>query len=187
MTQTPTPPGLDPHAISQRRREPYPSLAWVMRKPARIIAFGFGSGLIRPASGTWGTLAAWLLWVAAEPFMTSFWGTGLFIALAFVYGCWACDQVGRELNVSDHLGMVWDEIVAFWLVLWLSPPGWWPGLVAFVLFRLFDIVKPPPIKYCDARIKGGVGVMADDILAAVYAIAIMLIATHFGVFGSWST
>jgi len=187
MTQIPTPPGTEPHSIEERQREPYPTLAWMMRKPARIIVFGFGSGLIRPASGTWGTLAAWLLWVAAEPFMPSFWAVGLFIALAFAYGCWACQQVCRELDVHDHLGMVWDEIVAFWLVLWLSPPGWWSGLAAFVLFRFFDIAKPPPIKYCDARVKGGFGVMFDDILAAAYAVAIMLIAAHFGVFGSWST
>lgn len=183
MTQIPTPPGTEPNSIRARQREPYPSLSWVVRTPARLIVFGFGTGLIRPASGTWGTLAAWLLWVAAKPFMPSFTAVGLFLAIAFAYGCWACLQVCRELNTHDHLGMVWDEMVAFWLVLWLSPAGWWPELAAFVLFRVFDIVKPPPIKYCDAHVKGGLGVMFDDILAAVYAIIIMLIMTRLGVFG----
>jgi len=183
MTQIPTPPDTEPQSIEARQREPYPALGWVLRKPARLIVFGFGSGLIRPASGTWGTLAAWLLWVAAEPFLTQFWAVGLFLALAFVYGCWACERVCRELDVHDHLGMVWDEMVAFWFVLWLSPSGWLAGLCAFVLFRYFDIAKPPPIKYVDAKVKGGLGVMIDDLIAALFAIVIMLIATKFGVFG----
>ena len=100
----------------------------------------------------------------------------------FLYGCWACDRVGRELHQPDHVGMVWDEMVAFWLVLWLTPAGWLPQAVAFVLFRAFDIVKPPPIKFFDARLKGGFGVMWDDIVAAGYALLIMALAVRTGVF-----
>lgn len=179
----PTPPPPQSHATAARQREPYPSAAWVFRTPTRLVVFGFGSGLLRPASGTWGTLAAWLLWIAAKPFMGSDWVGGLFLAVAFAYGCWACLQIGRQLNTHDHIGMVFDEMVAFWLVLWLVPAGWWPELVAFLLFRWFDIVKPPPIKWCDVRIKGGIGVMLDDILAALYTIGVMWVVARLGVFG----
>ena len=95
MTDKNAPPEADIHSIAERQRAPYPSIAWVFHNPARIIAFGFGSGLIRPASGTWGTLAAWLLWIAAKPFLSSNVALGLFLALAFIYGCWACSQVCR--------------------------------------------------------------------------------------------
>ncbi len=176
-------PANDSHSptMRERRRAAYPTLAWVCRDPGRLIAFGLGSGLIRPASGTWGTLLAWIIWVAAAPAATDLM-IGVFLALAFLYGCWACDRVGRELQQPDHVGMVWDEMVAFWLVLWLTPAGWLPQAVAFVLFRAFDIVKPPPIKFFDARLKGGFGVMWDDIVAAGYALLIMALAVRTGVF-----
>ena len=183
MTQIPPPPGTEPNSIKARLREPYPSVGWTFRALHRLVVFGFGSGLLRPASGTWGTLAAWLLWHVVDPYVTSDLTTGLFLALAFAYGCWACHKVCLELNTHDHLGMVWDEMVAFWLVLWLSPSGWWPELVAFLLFRAFDVVKPPPIKYCDKHVKGGIGVMFDDLLAAIYAIVLMQIAVLSGGFG----
>ncbi|ALM87286.1 phosphatidylglycerophosphatase A [Bordetella sp. N] len=167
--------------MRERARVPYPSLGWTCRAPARLIAFGFGSGLIRPASGTWGTLMAWLLWRVAFPSGASNLAVGLFLAFAFVYGCWVCHRVGKELGEPDHVGMVWDEIAAFWLVLWLSPATWIAQLAAFLLFRFFDIVKPPPIKYFDARLKGGIGVMFDDLLAAVYALLCMAILVRLGV------
>jgi len=108
---------------------------------------------------------------------------GVFLALAFLYGCWACHRVGRELQQPDHVGMVWDEMVAFWLVLWLTPAGWLSQALAFVLFRTFDIVKPPPIKFFDAHIKGGFGVMWDDIVAAGYALLVMALVARTGVLG----
>jgi len=107
----------------------------------------------------------------------------VFLAVAFLYGCWACHRVGRELQQSDHVGMVWDEMVAFWLVLWLTPTGWMAQTLAFVLFRTFDIVKPPPIKFFDAHIKGGFGVMWDDIVAAGYALLVMALVARTGVLG----
>lgn len=173
-----------PHSPSMRERSRavYPALSWVCRDPGRLVAFGFGSGLIRPASGTWGTLLAWIIWVAAAPAASDL-AIGIFLALAFLYGCWACDRVGRELQQPDHVGMVWDEMVAFWLVLWLTPAGWLSQTLAFVLFRTFDIVKPPPIKFFDARLKGGFGVMWDDIVAAGYALLIMALAVRTGVLG----
>lgn len=166
--------------MRERSRAVYPEFSWVLKRPARLIAFGFGSGLIRPASGTWGTLLAWIIWVLLPPISAPVMG-GLLLA-AYLYGWWACERVGRELQVHDHVGMVWDEMVAFWLVLWLSPAGWLAQAVAFGLFRLFDIVKPPPIKAFDARLQGGFGVMWDDILAAAYALILMALAVRIGVF-----
>src|SRR5690606_31227847 len=173
----------DPSSTSMRDRArvAYPPARWVMSDPGRLIAFGFGSGLLRPASGTWGTLLAWLIWVAAAGAASDL-AMGIFLALAFLYGCWVCHRVGRELHVGDHVGIVWDEMVAFWLVLWLTPDTFYAQLLAFGLFRLFDIVKPPPIKYFDSRIKGGFGVMWDDIVAAVYALLAMAIVVRLGVF-----
>lgn len=167
--------------MRERSRVDYPSFSWVLARPARMVAFGFGSGLIRPASGTWGTLAAWIIWLLLPAMSAPL--TGALLAAAFLYGCWACGRAGRELGVHDHVGMVWDEMVAFWLVLWLTPVGWLAQTVAFVLFRLFDIVKPPPIKAFDARLQGGLGVMWDDILAAIYALLVMTVAVRMGVLG----
>lgn len=167
--------------MRERSRVDYPTLSWVAARPARLIAFGFGSGLIRPASGTWGTLAAWLIWLLLPPLSDLL--MGALLLAAFGYGCWACGRAGRELGVHDHVGMVWDEMVAFWLVLWLTPASLLSQTLAFALFRFFDIVKPPPIKACDARLQGGLGVMFDDILAAVYALLVMALAVRIGVVG----
>lgn len=95
---------------------------------------------------------------------------------------WPADRPAGNFGVSDHVGMVWDEIVAFWLVLWLVPQTVAAQALAFVLFRVFDIAKPPPIKYFDARIKGGFGVMWDDIVAAAYTLLVMAILVRMGVF-----
>lgn len=155
--------------------------SWAFRSPARIFAFGFGSGLLRPAPGTWGTLAAWLLWLLL-PAGVSQLGIGVVLLLCFVYGCWICQRVGLELGVPDHGAMVWDEMVAFWLVLWLSPAGWLAQLCAFGLFRAFDIIKPFPIRQLDVKFKNGFGVMLDDLLAAAFALCGMALLNSFGVF-----
>ena len=93
------------------------------------------------------------------------------VIAAFLFGVWACARTGRALGVPDHGGIVWDEIVAFALVLLFTPPGWPWAVAAFALFRLFDILKPWPIRLADRRLKNGFGVMFDDLLAAGYAIA----------------
>lgn len=167
--------------MRERARALYPSWRWVASDPHRLLAFGLGSGMLRPASGTWGTLLAWGIWVLLPAMPDAL--TAALLVLTFAYGCWACDRVGRELGVSDHVGMVWDEMVAFWLVLWLTPAGWLAQALAFVLFRTFDTVKPPPIKFFDARLKGGFGVMWDDIVAAGYALLIMALVVRTGVLG----
>lgn len=173
-------PDPDPQSMRERRCVNFPSVSWVVRNPERLLAFGFGSGLIRPASGTWGTVAGWLIWLCGASSVPN-WAMGIFLLVAFVYGCWICQRVGDALQVHDHVGMVWDEIVSFWLILLLVPQTWAAQILAFALFRFFDSVKPQPIKFVDARLKGGVGVMVDDLLAAVYTLIIMFIVVRTGV------
>jgi phosphatidylglycerophosphatase A len=154
-----------------------PGWAFVWRHPAHFIAFCGGVGLVPFAPGTFGTLLAFPLHWMLAPWLT----TLQLIALAglfFLVGVWACRVTGRALGVPDHGGMVWDELVAFLLVLSFTPPwGYWPAW-AFLLFRLFDILKPPPIRYYDRRLKGGFGVMFDDLLAAFYALIVLAVAKN---------
>ena len=159
----------------------HPTAGWVFRNIWRIISFGLGSGLLRPAPGTWGTLLAWLLWAVLLQGLTDSVVLG-FLLVAFALGCVACERTGRAMGVADHGGMVWDEMVAFWLVLWLVPDSLAAQAVAFVLFRGFDILKPQPIRYFDARLKGGFGVMWDDLLAAAYSLLGMAVLVTFGAF-----
>lgn len=143
---------------------------------------GFGCGLARRAPGTCGTLIGLPLFVLLmqlpEPLHLPA------IALLFFVGIPVCARTGQALGIPDHGGIVWDEIVAMLLVLEFTPNGWIWWLLAFGLFRLFDIWKPAPIRQFDARLKGGFGVMFDDLLAALYAIAAMkalqwLMMTHY--------
>jgi phosphatidylglycerophosphatase A len=146
-----------------------PSWRLLFSHPALFISFGFGSGLARNAPGTFGTLAAFPLYWLLAPLLPD----ELFIVFliaAFALGVWVCDITGKVLGVSDYGGIVWDEIVAFMLVLLFTPPGWYWSLLAFALFRFFDIIKPPPIRYFDSNWHGGLGVMFDDLLAAGYAL-----------------
>jgi phosphatidylglycerophosphatase A len=177
-----TPVPISP-SMRDRARVAFPTWRWTCSRLYRLVAFGFGSGLLRPGSGTWGTLLAWPLWRIAAPHIVSDRAMGVLLLLFFVYGCWACTRAGKELGEPDHVGMVWDEMVAFWIVLWLVPPTLGSQALAFVLFRIFDTVKPPPIRYFDARFKGGFGVMWDDILAAAYTLLVMALAVRFGVIG----
>jgi phosphatidylglycerophosphatase A len=142
----------------------------VWSDPFYFVAFGFGSGLVPWAPGTWGSLVGLLCYVLAvqvaglDPVFF-----GLVTLIAAVTGVYVCGRVARELGVHDHKGIVWDEIVGIWLVLAALPVGWhWP-LVAFVLFRTFDILKPWPIGWIDSKVGGGLGIMLDDIAAAVPA------------------
>lgn len=167
--QTATPFRLPAPAMTTSR----PDFGFLVAHPAHFIAFGFGSGLAPKAPGTAGTLLGLpLYWLIAAT--TSSWiQQAALILLAFLAGVWVCARTGRALGVPDHGGIVWDEIVAFALVLLFTPTGWlWTGL-AFALFRLFDILKPWPIRYFDARLKNGFGVMFDDLLAAGFAIAVL--------------
>lgn len=145
-----------------------PDRAFLLGHPAHFLAFGFGAGLAPRAPGTFGTLATLPLYflLAGLP-PAAYWGI---VSLGGLLGVWACDRTGRALGVPDHGGIVWDEIIAFLLVLPFAPQTWWGYALAFALFRLFDIWKPFPIAWLETRIKGGLGVMLDDVLAAAYAI-----------------
>ncbi len=146
-----------------------PDSTFLFAHPAHFLAFGFGAGLMPKAPGTWGTLVALPIFALAQ-----FGGMIAVLAVAtifFVAGIWASGIAGRALGVADHSGIVIDEIAAFLLVLAYTPPtfAWW--LTAFALFRAFDIFKPWPIRWADRNIKGGFGVMFDDLLAAGLSIA----------------
>lgn len=146
--------------------------AFVFSHPAHAIAFGFGAGLAPRAPGTVGTLAGWAVGAA---FLMQFPPVALLACtpLLFLVGVWACGVTGRDLGVPDHGAMVWDEIVAFLAVLALVPRELAWQAAAFVAFRLFDIAKPPPIRALERRLHGGLGVMADDVLAAGYALVVL--------------
>ena len=149
--------------------------AFMLSHPAHFIALGFGTGLAPLGPGTVGTLLAIPLYVVLRGRFTALEILVLCVAL-FILGIWACGRTGRDLGVSDHGGMNWDEIVAFLVVLTFIPETWAWQLAAFVLFRLFDIVKPPPIRRIDTHVKGGFGVMLDDVFAAFYALLVLAMA-----------
>jgi len=151
-----------------------PSRQFLVAHPAHFIAFGFGAGLAKKAPGTWGTLIAVPLFFALNLLATPA-ITWVVIALLFVLGCWASAVASKSLGVADHGGIVIDEIVAFMLVLACTPKTWAWMITAFVLFRFFDILKPWPISLADHHIKGGVGVMFDDVLAALFVIVCIVI------------
>lgn len=144
--------------------------------PAHWIAQGFGSGLSPIMPGTAGTLFGWLLYVVLSvrwPAIFTPVNWLWIIAAGFVLGIWVCARTGKALDSPDHGSMVWDEIIAMWLVLVLVMPAdlktqFW----AFLVFRFFDMVKPPPIAWFDRRYKGGFGVMWDDIVAAFYTLLV---------------
>ena len=152
-----------------------PTPGFAFSHPAHAIALGFGAGLSPFAPGTVGTLVAWPLgWYASSVMPAALLAAA--IAPLFALGVWACAVTGRDLGVADHRAMVWDEIVAFLLVLAVAPRalGW--QAAAFLLFRFFDIAKPPPIRALERRYHGGFGVMFDDLLAAGYTLLVLAAA-----------
>ena len=148
-----------------------PTAAFMRRHPAHWIALGFGSGLAPFAPGTVGTLWAWVAWLVLSHWLDSA-ALGVLILVATLVGWWACTVTARRLNTLDPSNIVWDEVVAFWLVLWLvMPTGLLGQLVAFGLFRFFDAVKPGPVGWADRAFhgfgpRGGFGILADDFVAA---------------------
>lgn len=157
-----------------------PTPRFLLAHPSHFIALGFGAGLSPKAPGTAGTLLGWLLFPALG---WSFDDVTLLVLLAvfFVGGVLAADRAGRALGVPDHGAIVWDEMVAIWLVLVFAPPTLLWQAVAVALFRFFDIVKPPPVRNVEAAFKGGFGVMIDDIVAAAYTLlALAVLVRLFG-------
>lgn len=139
----------------------------LLRNPIHLLAFGFGSGLAPVAPGTFGTLAAvplyYLLLHGGDTVYFSV------LAAAAVLGIGICGYTARALGVHDHPAIVWDEVVGYLITMVWAPQAWYWMAVGFVLFRLFDILKPWPIRWVDRRVHGGFGIMFDDVLAGVMA------------------
>ncbi len=143
----------------------------MFKHPAHFFALGFGSGLAKYAPGTWGTLLGFPIFILMSPFNGAI--QILIAALLFAVGVYLCDITGDNLGIPDDGSIVWDEIVGMIIVLIFTPFNWFWWLLAFILFRVFDIWKPFPIRQLDAKLKNGFGVMLDDLLAAFYAITIL--------------
>lgn len=152
----------------------------IWRNPVYVLAFGFGSGLAPWAPGTFGTLAAVVLYLLFPPMHWSLYL--LMIVVTFLLGIWLCGKTSKDLGIHDHGGIVWDEFVGYWVTMFMAPSGWQWVAGGFILFRLLDILKPWPIKWADSRVEGGLGIMLDDVIAGIlgalclHAVA-LLIAT----------
>ncbi|MEP7296708.1 MAG: phosphatidylglycerophosphatase A [Burkholderiales bacterium] len=171
---------LDPPVAVAARK---PGWRFLLSHPAHAIALGFGSGLSPVAPGTVGTLWAWVTFVLLRPHLNDTqWA--LLIAIGTLVGWWACTVAAQHLALADPSPVVWDEIVAFWLILWLvTPAGWWGQLWAFALFRVFDAAKPGPVAWADQlfKVKRGVpigwaqgfGILFDDFVAALCTLLVI--------------
>jgi phosphatidylglycerophosphatase A len=150
-----------------------PTARFMLSHPWHLISLGFGSGLSPIVPGTLGTLFAWASFALfAERLTVIEWG--ILIIAGFFGGIAVCAFTANRLGIEDPSAIVWDEIVAFWLVLLMVTPVSFTGqLWAFVLFRFFDMVKPPPIRYFDRRLKGGFGIMFDDLVAAFFTLLVI--------------
>lgn len=153
-----------------------PSAGFMLRHPARWVALGFGSGLSPRAPGTVGTLWGWLSFLVLSRWLDDRLWAGV-IVLALLLGLWACTRTAQHMGVADPGAIVWDEVLAFWIVLWLlMPTSWWNQLLAFAVFRYFDAAKPGPVGWADRRHKlrpgqaigwrQGWGILFDDLVAA---------------------
>lgn len=145
-----------------------PNLSFMLSHPVHLLSLGFGTGLAKKAPGTVGTLVGFPLFYALS-LLPELWHLPI-VFMLFALGVHCCELTGRALGVADHGSIVWDEVVAMMLVLEFTPAHPLAWALAFALFRVFDIWKPFPIRQLDQRTRGGVGVMLDDILAAIYAI-----------------
>lgn len=139
----------------------------LIKNPLHLLAFGFGSGLSPKAPGTIGTLLA-------VPLFLLFCHLPLHLYLlllltALIIGIYVCGRTAQDLRVHDHSGIVWDEFVGFWITMFMIPVSWQSLVAGFLLFRLFDIWKPFPIRWLDQKVKGGFGIMIDDVLAGFFA------------------
>ena len=171
---TPQPPALNPPVATAPRK---PTVRFLLSNPLHLLALGFGSGLSPVAPGTVGTLWGWLSFALLRPHLDDLQWAAL-LGVGLLVGWWACTVTARHLAVADPGSVVWDEILAIWLVLWLiMPAGFWGQLWAFALFRLFDAAKPGPVAWADQRFKvrrgmpigaaQGFGIVFDDLVAAL--------------------
>ncbi len=176
-------PSRRPKAGRQTKHQPAASrprvsFAFMRGHAAHWVAMGFGAGLSPVAPGTMGTLWAWASFALMYPWLND-WGWAALLFFGFFIGWWACTLTARDLQVDDPGSIVWDEIIAFWLVLWfVMPTGFWGQLGAFLLFRFFDAAKPQPVRWADRAFKGGgwrggFGIIWDDIVAALCTLVVI--------------
>jgi phosphatidylglycerophosphatase A len=164
---------------------------FMLRHPAHFIALGLGSGLAPRAPGTAGTLFAWACFALLNPWLgPTGWAWGAVLVLSLALGVWACTLTAQHLGIADPGAIVWDEIVAFWLVLWvISPATWWQQVLAFALFRFFDAAKPGPVGWADRLHKlqagqaigwrQGWGILLDDLVAALCSLMVLALVLRF--------
>lgn len=151
-----------------------------LKNPIHFFAFGFGSGLLKPAPGTWGTLTGLIIAIILWSLTQSVFFFMLLTLISFIVGCYICTQASKDLNVHDDGRIVWDEIVAIFLMFCYLPEyNSLSYLLTFISFRIFDILKPYPIHYFDEKLESGLGIMFDDILAAIYALISIHILYYF--------
>ncbi|MEJ0003230.1 MAG: phosphatidylglycerophosphatase A [Pararobbsia sp.] len=169
------------HARAASNAATRPSAEFMRSHPAHLLSLGFGTGLSRFVPGTIGTIFGWVSFIVLNQYLTVA-GWIALIVLGFLVGIWATGFTARRLGAADPGAVNWDEIVAFWLVmLFVTPATFKQQLAAFVVFRLFDMLKPPPIRWFDRRFKGGFGIMIDDIVAAFMTLLVFALArSHYG-------
>ncbi|MBJ7537993.1 phosphatidylglycerophosphatase A family protein [Marinomonas transparens] len=151
--------------------------ASVWRNPIHFLAFGLGSGAVPKAPGTFGTLAAVPFFLLLQNLSDVQYA--IMLVVTSLVGIYLCGKTSKDLGVHDHSGIVWDEFVGYWITMWMAPAGWFYIVLGFVLFRLFDILKPWPISWIDKNVHGGFGIMLDDILAGLMSFVVLQALVRF--------
>ena len=162
---------------NRHKRDRIPVPAALLRDPVHLLALGFGSGLAPVAPGTFGSIVGLLFGLALMPL--GFWAALAVTVLLTLAGIWICGESARKLGVHDHSAIVWDEVTGMMLTMLAAPASWWGIALAFGLFRLFDVWKPWPIREIDHGMRGGLGIMLDDVMAAVMAAVLLLIIKKY--------
>jgi phosphatidylglycerophosphatase A len=168
---------LPPDAGAPHKRDRIPVPVAALRDPVHLLALGFGAGLAPIAPGTFGSVVGLLFGLAVAPF--GWWTAAAVTVLVTIAGIWICGESARRLGVHDHPAIVWDEVAGMMLVCLAAPATWWGIALAFALFRLFDIWKPWPIREVDHGMRGGLGIMLDDVMAALMAVAVLQLIKNY--------
>ncbi|QIR13827.1 phosphatidylglycerophosphatase A family protein [Shewanella aestuarii] len=148
-----------------------------LSNPVHFLALGFGSGLAAKAPGTFGTLAAIPLYLLLSQFSLSIYLAVTLVAT--IVGIYICDKAAKDMGMHDHGAIVWDEVAGLLITLIAAPAGWVWLALGFGFFRFFDIIKPWPIKWLDAKVEGGFGIMIDDVLAGIFAFVCLQVCVYF--------
>jgi phosphatidylglycerophosphatase A len=151
-----------------------PNVGFIFSHPVHLLAFGLGTGLSPVFPGTIGTLLGIPLYLVIQHL--PLWAYLCITAILFICGVWICQYTTRALGAHDYEGIVWDELVGYLVTMCMAPQGWAWMVVGFVVFRFFDILKPWPVSWADRHIKGGAGIMIDDVIAALYGYLVIQIA-----------